>query len=211
MLGTDRNVEIIEGTSLLSNAYKVLTDIIQQSITSYVEENLGDYQGGFRKQTPSTRQSFTVRQKSLKYLLTSSKHTIKTRGSYPTKKRRNTPNVTRMSTITRGEKFISRICGRKIGGDRLAPILFNIAFDKVTDARGIILYRDQQIVAHEDYVTFVRTIRGLEFKELKEKTQPMRLKADVDKTKAIESRSRPRREQSWNVRNNRTELHRIVR
>lgn len=59
-------------------------------------------------------------------------------------------------------------------GDGLAPVLFNIALDKVfreveINTRGIIVYRNQQVVVHVDNVTIFGWTRQLleeKYKEL---------------------------------------------
>jgi hypothetical protein len=50
------------GISLLSTAYKILSNILLARLTSYINEVIGDHQCGFRRNRSTTDQIFYVRQ-----------------------------------------------------------------------------------------------------------------------------------------------------
>jgi hypothetical protein len=50
------------GTCLLSNAYKILSNILLARLTPYVNEIIGDHQFGFRRNRSTMDQIFYIRQ-----------------------------------------------------------------------------------------------------------------------------------------------------
>jgi hypothetical protein len=50
------------GISLLSTAYKILSNILLATLTPYVNEIIGDHQCGFRRNRSNTDQIFYIRQ-----------------------------------------------------------------------------------------------------------------------------------------------------
>jgi hypothetical protein len=50
------------GINLLSNAYKILSNILLAMLTSYVTEVIGDHQCGFRRNRSTTDQIFYIRE-----------------------------------------------------------------------------------------------------------------------------------------------------
>ena len=59
--GDKLECRIYRGISLLNVAYEIFTNLLTRYIEPYVEEQLGDYQCGFRKGRSSTDQNFCHR------------------------------------------------------------------------------------------------------------------------------------------------------
>jgi hypothetical protein len=81
--GDKTDCNIYQGISLLSTAYKILSNILLARTTPYVNEVTGDYQCGFRRNRPTIDKIFYIRQtlekngsimgRCISYLLTSRK------------------------------------------------------------------------------------------------------------------------------------------
>ena len=50
------------GITLLNTAYKIFACVLYQRLLPYAEENIGEYQGGFRFDRSTTDQLFAIRQ-----------------------------------------------------------------------------------------------------------------------------------------------------
>jgi hypothetical protein len=50
------------GISLLSISYNVLSNVLFSRLSPYIDEIIGDHQGGFRRNRPTTDQIFCIRQ-----------------------------------------------------------------------------------------------------------------------------------------------------
>lgn len=183
--------ENYRGVSLLCVAYKIFTDLLRQRITPYVEENIGQYQGGFRRGKSTIDQLFIVRQimeKSWEYDTGIFQLFIDFKQAYDTINREalcsamlemgiptKLVNLTRMTMYnTKGRvKIQQRLTDEFIieqglrQGDGLAPILFNIALHKIIkemkfDTKGTILTKEQQLVAYADDINIIgRSIRAV--------------------------------------------------
>uniref|UniRef100_A0A0K8SN56 Reverse transcriptase domain-containing protein n=1 Tax=Lygus hesperus TaxID=30085 RepID=A0A0K8SN56_LYGHE len=172
------------GISLLTVAYKILSNIIYERLLPHVEPNIGGYQCGFRHNKSTTDQIFSLRmilEKTKEFNITTHHLFVDFRAAYDSicrselykaMRRIGVPEkLIRMVEVTMrdvnchvrvqgelSEPFQSTKGLRQ--GDALACILFNVALDRSIkdaglDRRGTIFSRSVQILAYADDIDII--------------------------------------------------------
>lgn len=173
--GDKHNCNNYRGISLLCTTYKIFTNILQRRIMAYGEDIIGEYQAGFRKGRSTIDQVFTTRQimeKAWEYNTPIYQLFIDFKEAYDSIDRRKLYNVMKelgipikLINLTRmtmeKSKAMVKIQNRLLPtftttkgvrqGDGLAPILFNIALEKViiestNNINGTIINKSHQII-----------------------------------------------------------------
>ena len=143
------------GITLLNSAYKILSNILLKRISPYAEDNIGDYQCGFRSNRSTVDQIFTIRQlleKSWEFNKDVHQLFIDFKQAYDTIIRENIWIAMESMGIPKKLISLTKLCVNntelcvKIGnqisnkftvksglkqGDGLSPLLFNIVLDMV--------------------------------------------------------------------------------
>jgi sorting nexin-29 len=172
------------GVSLLNTAYKILSNILFARISPFAENIVRIYQCGFRKNTSTTNQIFTLRQimeKTKEFGIETHHLFIDFKSAYDTVRREQLYNamsefkiphklirLTRMTmehtkSQVRIQSDLSDPITTKKGlrqGDSLACLLFNLALEKVIRNAGIqtngtIFYKSVQLLAYADDIDII--------------------------------------------------------
>ena len=167
------------GICLLNTSYKILAEILFCRLDVYAEENIGEYQGGFRYGRSTTDQIFTIRQimeKAWEYNITIHQLFVDFKQAYDSIKRsalfaimeefgfpKKLINLTKATlTDTKCKVLIQNILSDPFDittglrqGDKLSTILFNLALEKVIRAmtinwNGTIFNTSKQLLAFAD-------------------------------------------------------------
>ena len=149
------------GITLLNSAYKILSNILLKRISPYAEDNIGDYQCGFRSNRSTVDQIFTIRQlleKSWEFNKDVHQLFIDFKQAYDTIIRENIWIAMESMGIPKKLISLTKLCVNntelcvKIGnqisnkftvksglkqGDGLSPLLFNIVLDMVIKKAAI--------------------------------------------------------------------------
>jgi hypothetical protein len=152
-LGDKTNCNNYRGISLLSTAYKILSNILLARLTPYVNEVIGDHQGGFCRNRSTTDQIFYIRQileKKWEYNGAVHQLFINFKKDYDSDKREAIYNIVLEFGIRKklvslikmrlNETYIKVRVGKLLSdkfpiqnglkqGDALSPLLFNLALE----------------------------------------------------------------------------------
>ena len=177
------------GISLLNVSYKIFTNLLAKYIEPYVEEILGDYQGGFRKGRSTTDQIFCLRmilEKAHEHKVDIHQLYIDYKQAYDTINRSELeeimkefgiPNklvrLTKMTIENTNSKV--KIQGKLTPsfetttglrqGDALSTLLFNLCMEKIIrniriNPGGTIYNRTRQYLAYADDVVILGRTEG---------------------------------------------------
>ena len=190
--GDKTNCENYRGIALLDVVYKIFASIIKKRIEPYIESELGEYQGGFRKNRATTDQVFTLKQiliSCYEYSLPVHMLFIDFKKAYDSVKRTEVIDIlkeykvpaklVRLIQTTLDKTMCAvRIDGKtsehfqvKSGlrqGDPLSTILFNAVLEKVIRESGInregtIYTKSHQCLAYaDDIVLIARSAKELQ-------------------------------------------------
>jgi hypothetical protein len=151
--GDETDYNNYRGISLLSNAYKILSNIFLARLTPYVNKVIGDHQCGFRRNRSTTDQIFCSRQileKKWEYNGTVHRLFIDFKKAYGSVKREVLYNILLEFGIPKKlvrliKMCLSEACSKaRVGkllcdkfpiqnglkqGDALSPLLFNFALE----------------------------------------------------------------------------------
>lgn len=190
--GDSRNCNNYRGISLLNTAYKVFSVALYNRLIKYVEPQLGEYQGGFRKNRSTIDQIFSLRQimekakefNKIIWILfidfKSAYDSVIRKKLYLAMEELGIPSklirltaCTLKESVSRikingnvGQPFVVRSGVRQ--GDSLSPLLFNVILQVVVKRAeltlsGTIFNRRTQLLGYADDVAIVGTsIRTIE-------------------------------------------------
>ncbi|KAE9537576.1 hypothetical protein AGLY_006599 [Aphis glycines] len=173
--GNPTRTENYKGISLLDTCYKILTTLILERLNPYVEEIVGNYQCGFRREISTTDQVFALRQIMSKYYeFGKDLHLVFVdyKQAYDSVDRKELWKALVILGIPKKyvylikacyEKTLCRVCyiqgisdpfevksGLK-QGDALSPALFNLALEKIirdtNDDRRLEISNEQVMLA----------------------------------------------------------------
>lgn len=159
--GDKRMCSNYRGISLISTTYKILANMVLERLKPIAEDNIGDYQCGFRRNRSTVDQIFTIRQSLEKFWeFNRDVHHlfVDFRQAYDSILRvklwdamaeigipKKLINITKMCIngsrcrIRIGDTLsdVFEVNGGLKQGDAISPILFNIALEKVVRTAGI--------------------------------------------------------------------------
>lgn len=167
------------GISLLSVGYKVLSNILLFRMNPYAEENLGDYQAGFRRNRSTTDQIFTLRQvyeKCWEFGLEVHNIFVDFAKAYDSILRRKIWEILEEMGVPRKLRAVIRACveGSRARvkaegdlsepfevvsgvkqGDGLSPLIFNMVLEKIVRATeelpgGVVLGKRVSVLGYAD-------------------------------------------------------------